>query len=64
MEKELGSIIYSKDLENYDGLDNESRPSGRKKKKKRHSLSSSACSIEKPSKPDTPQMNHNMFVHS
>ncbi|GFS37972.1 muscle calcium channel subunit alpha-1 [Trichonephila inaurata madagascariensis] len=59
-EKEQGSIIYSKDYDDFDGIDEEGRH--KKRKKKRHSLSSSSISIEKPSKPESPQMNHNMFV--
>ncbi|GFS86640.1 voltage-dependent calcium channel type D subunit alpha-1 [Nephila pilipes] len=59
-EKEQGSIIYSKDYDDFDGIDEEGRH--KKRKKKRHSLSSSSCSMEKPSKPESPQLNHNMFV--
>ncbi|KAF8781415.1 Voltage-dependent L-type calcium channel subunit like protein [Argiope bruennichi] len=61
-EKEQGSIVYSKEYDDYDGLDEEGRHHSKRKKKKRHSLSSSSISVDKPSKPETPQMNHNMFV--
>ncbi|XP_054707665.1 muscle calcium channel subunit alpha-1-like [Uloborus diversus] len=58
IEKEL-SMINSRELDDFDGLDN--RHSTKRKKKKRHSISSSSCSVEKISKPETPQMNHNIF---
>ncbi|KAG8191964.1 hypothetical protein JTE90_002238 [Oedothorax gibbosus] len=61
-EKEHGSIIYSKEYDDFDGIDNDGRPNGKRKKRRRHSLSSSSCSAEKPSKPESPQMNHNTFV--
>nr|XP_042895043.1 muscle calcium channel subunit alpha-1 [Parasteatoda tepidariorum] len=58
-EKEQGSIIYSKDD---DFEDEDGRHTSKRRKKKRHSISSSSCSMEKAVKPETPQMNHNMFI--
>lgn len=53
----MGSIVHSKELDDFDGVDDKRR---KKKKKKRHSLSSSSCSAEKPPKIETPQMNHTL----